>query len=183
MSRQLTPKEIKSIIANCEKLPWTALAIRDLGKREIKGSKHAEFILACARKVGLTWVRDDETPWCATWVSGKLEMSGISSTRSAWARSYHGGWKAGQRLSAPAFGCVVVFERGPKSGHVGFVVAIDRKLGVVWVLGGNQQDAVTISAFPISRVLGWYWPKGHDFLPIVLPQLASAGAALSTNEA
>lgn len=179
----LTVKQLKAIEAQCATLPWMAVAFRDLGKKEIKGSKHAEFILACARKVGLGWVRDDETPWCSTWVSGKLEFAGYPSTKSAWARSYHGGWKQGLRLSEPVFGCIVVFERGPKSGHVGFVVAIDRIAGVVWVLGGNQKDAVTIAPFPMRRVLGFYWPSTATMEKPKLFQLASAGAQLSTNEA
>jgi uncharacterized protein (TIGR02594 family) len=182
MNAPLKKNEIETIRKNCELYPWMALAWRDLGKSEIRGSKHAEFILACARKCGLSWVRDDETPWCATWLSGKLEMAGVASTRSAWARSYHGGWKAGRRISDPIFGCVVAFERGPKSGHVGFVVAVDRKRGVVWVLGGNQGDMVSIKPFEMSRVLGFYWPLGVVPLNITLPQLAST-APVSRNEA
>jgi hypothetical protein len=36
----------------------------------------------------LQGIRDDETPWCATFVSAVLELESIPSTRSAWARSY-----------------------------------------------------------------------------------------------
>jgi len=173
----------RTVKGQCDQYLWTHLAYADLGKAEIKGSRTAQFILDAAKRAGLTWVRDDETPWCATWVSGKLEEAGVPSTRSAWARSYCA-WKGGHRLSGPRFGSVVVFERGPKSGHVGFVVGFDKDHGIVWVLGGNQGDMVSIKPFPVSRVLGYFWPNAvHPNDSVQLVAFASNAIKLSTNEA
>jgi uncharacterized protein (TIGR02594 family) len=92
-------------------------------------------------------------------------------------------------LSKPAYGCVVVFWRGTKTGtagHVGFVVGRD-KFGNLMVLGGNQSDAVNIKPFAMSgpndRVLGYRWPGVYPYPErFNLPLLGSDGK-LSTDEA
>jgi uncharacterized protein (TIGR02594 family) len=158
------------------------------GIREVHGPQHNPKIIhlldvADGKDDGkaLQGIRDDETPWCATFVSGVLEEVGVQSMRSAWARSY---LKFGTKLSGPCVGAIVVFERGPTSGHVGFVVGRNAA-GNIMVLGGNQGDMVKVSAFPTSRVLGYRWPSGAP-MPVTgmkaLPLLNSDGK-LSTNEA
>jgi len=157
---------------------WLKGARKYLGTREVKGKKHNPHILRWLALIQAAW-KNDEEPWCSTFVCGVFEELGIRSARTAWAR---GNLKWGSPLSGPAVGCVVVFERGPKSGHVGFLVGIDRA-GRLMILGGNQGDMVSIKPFPKSRVLGYRWPSGHD-LPVdgTLPVVASNGK-LSTNEA
>lgn len=160
------------------------------GVAEIKGPHHNPKILhlldLADGKAGdgktLQGIRDDETPWCATYVSGVLEETGIASARSAWARSYLG-W--GFSLSGPAVGAICVLERGPNSGHVAFVVGKDAG-GNLLLHGGNQGDKVKVSAFDPGRVLGFRWPKGPALPALIgfpsLPVL-KANAPLSTNEA
>ena len=164
-----------------EELKHIALARSYIGIHEIKGPKHEAKILEWW-KLAKTPFTDDETPWCAGFVSGVLEEARIVSARTGWARGY---LKWGTALSGPAYGSIVVFERGPTSGHVGFVVGRD-KFGNIMVLGGNQSDAVNIKPFPVSRVLGYRWP-GELALPKfigkgLLPVLKSDGT-LSNNEA
>lgn len=173
---------------------WLAEARAYLGVAEIKGPHHNPKIIELLDRADgaddgkpLQGIRDDETPWCASFVSGVLEEAGIPSARSAWARSY---LKWGVALAAPTPGAIVVFERGPTSGHVGFVAGRDAKGNLV-VLGGNQGDKVKLSPFvaaapPQGRVLGYRWPGGHP-LPAKagLPSLPLIGGdgKLSTNEA
>jgi uncharacterized protein (TIGR02594 family) len=156
---------------------WFAAARRHLGAREIKGRRHHPLILRWWTLVRAPFT-DDETPWCAGFVGGVLESEGIRSSRSAAARSY---LRWGRALAAPRLGCVVVFERGPRFGHVGFVAGVDRA-GNLMVLGGNQGDAVNIKPFARSRVLGFRWPASEPLPAAVpLPLLASSGG-LSRNE-
>ena len=65
----------------------------------------------------------------------------------------------GAPLDEPRLGAVAVLTRGsdPFAGHVGFFVgaADDR----VFLLGGNQGDAVAVEAFDAGRVLGYRWPE------------------------
>lgn len=135
---------------------WLIEARKHLGEKEIAGRKHNPQILQwwTLIRAGFT---DDETPWCAAFVGGILESVGIKSSRSAAARSYLN-W--GAKLRKPELGCIVVFSRGTNNGHVAFYVGKDSK-GNLLVLGGNQGNAVTIAAYPESRVLGYRWPAGE----------------------
>lgn len=166
---------------------WLARARTYLGVAEIKGPHHEPRILALLDAAdgragdgkSLQGIRDDETPWCASFVSGVLELSGIASARSAWARSY---LKWGIPLGDPAVGAVAVLERGPSSGHVAFVVGRDAA-GNLMLLGGNQGDMVKVSAFSPARVLAYRWPGGQP-LPAGGPlPLLERNGALSANEA
>lgn len=157
---------------------WMIEANRHIGLREIKGSKHNNTILQWLNSLKAWW-HDDETAWCGTFVAHCMKSTGhiIPST---WYRALS--WAQwGQKLDAPCVGCVVVFKR-QGGGHVGFVVGKNRA-GNLMVLGGNQGDAVAISAFDTSRVVGYRWPSDAS-IPIFqdLPVLTSSDK-LSTNEA
>ncbi len=157
-------------------LPWIAKARSYIGTREIKGPKHEPRILSWWKRIKRGGIQNDETPWCAAFVGGVLEECGITSSRFESAKSYLT-W--GRTLSAPVYGCIVVFTRDG-GGHVGFVVGRDAA-GNLLVLGGNQGDAVNIKAFALGRVSGYRWPTGVS-LPIgPLPVLATAEQ--SRNEA
>jgi hypothetical protein len=39
-------------------------------------------------------------------------------------------------------------------GHVGFFAGYDAVREIVQLLGGNQEDAVSIASFPAERILG-----------------------------
>lgn len=168
---------------------WLAKARAYLGMAEIKGPHHNPKIIELLDRAdgkddgkNLQGIKDDEVPWCASFVSGVLEEAGETSARSAWARSYLN-W--GDKLGGPAVGAIVVFERGPSSGHVGFVAGRDAK-GNLMVLGGNQGDMVKLSPFALGRVLGYRWPKGRPLPAKIglpgLPEIRSDGK-LSSNEA
>lgn len=152
---------------------WMRLAISCLGVAEIPGTKHNPLIIRWWQKIKAPF-REDETPWCAAFVGGILEESGLTSTRSAAARSYE---KWGNELDGPCAGAVVVLWRGSPfsaSGHVGFVVGKDAS-GKIAILGGNQDNKVSIKSFALERVLSYHWPTAHDvpdkigmaFLPII----------------
>ncbi len=155
---------------------WLTFARRYSGLREIKGKNHAPEILAMWKATGLPF-KDDETPWCAGFVGFVLESVGIASTRSGMARSYE---KWGVTLNKPAVGAIVTFKR-TGGGHVGFVTGKDAS-GNIMVLGGNQADAVNIKPFAVSRVTGYWWPKGEPLPEGAIPTVNSDGK-LSINEA
>jgi len=166
-----------------EKPYWLKLAHSALAVKETAGAKHHPMILHWWERIKSS-IRDDETAWCAAFVGGILEDSGIPSTLSAAARSYT---KWGHPLSGPAVGAVVTFWRGKPdgwSGHVGFVVGKDQS-GNLMVLGGNQSDEVNIKPFATNRVLSYRWPKSHELPPVVgfgaLPVVDSNGE-VSKNE-
>jgi uncharacterized protein (TIGR02594 family) len=141
---------------------WLAHAWAELGQREVRGSADNPAITALFRDVGHSGELHDEVPWCAAFVGACLERADCASTRSLLARSYLA-W--GERLDEGRLGAVAVLSRGsdPGAGHVGFLVGETESR--VYLLGGNQGDAVTVAAFPKSRLLGLRWPQAANAAP------------------
>ena len=134
---------------------WLAAAWAELGQREVRGSADNARIVRLFRDAGQTAQHHDEVAWCAAFVGACLERAGLKSTRSLMARSYLG-W--GEALEEGCVGAVAVLSRGtdPSAGHVGFLLG--ESGGQIYLLGGNQSDAVTVAAFPKARLLGVRWP-------------------------
>ena len=161
---------------------WITEARKYIGTAEIPGPKHNSNILNWLKNLKAWW-SEDETPWCGTFVAYCCRMADRSVPKE-WFRALS--WvDAGERLTAPAYGCIVVFNRAG-GGHVGFVVGRDRE-GNLMVLGGNQGNKVSIAKFAKDRVVAYVWPSnGSGNKPAQdryrLPVLAANGT-FSTNEA
>lgn len=134
--------------------PWMAFAKAELGVHETPGSDSTVRIIEYDAATTLK-ATDDAVPWCSSFACWVMLKAGIDNPRSASARSWLS-W--GNPILKPRYGCVVIFERGPGLGHVGFVV--EDQGPTIKVLGGNQGNAVSLEDFPTYRVLGYRWPKG-----------------------
>ena len=125
-----------------------------IGLSEFPGAKQNPKIVKMFADTGNDWVKDDETPWCAAFVGSVLAQCGITGTGKLNARSYLD-WGVELSLKDAEPGDVVVFSRGNSTtqGHVAFFDGWvnNSKINVV---GGNQGNAVTRQAYPVSRVLG-----------------------------
>lgn len=159
---------------------WVREAQQYIGLREIPGSPTAPAIALWLQQLGAWW-RDDETPWCGTYVAAVMKACDIAPPK-AWYRAK--AWLDwGSVLALPKTGAVVVFER-PGGGHVGLVLGVDEQ-GRLLVLGGNQGNKVSVAPFDRDRVLGYRWPA--QWMQLVpageLPLLVSGGAPSSANEA
>lgn len=165
--------------------PWLVIARQSLGLAEIPGKDTAPAISRWLIELKAWW-RDDETPWCGTFVAHCFREAGIELPQHwyrarAWLDWGSPLYSTEPSLDHAAIGCVAVFER-KGGGHVGFVVGLDRR-GNLMVLGGNQGNRVSIAAFPPERVLGYRWPYGvdaHNYLaplPIYEPRPVSASEA------
>ena len=132
------------------------IAHGELGTKEVKGQVDNPKIVQYFADVGHSWVKDDETPWCAAFVGSCLERSGMTSTRALNARSY---LKWGRKIDKPVPGCIVIFKRGNSSwqGHVAFFVKEEN--GRIYVLGGNQGNTVKVSSYSKASLLGYRLPK------------------------
>ena len=133
-------------------LAWVAEARKHIGLAEVAGKQHNSTIVNWLIKLGAWW-RDDETPWCGTFVAHCLRQVGRPVPQHWYrARAYE---SYGTRLDKPAYGCIAVFSR-QGGGHVGFVVGQDKQ-GNLLVLGGNQGNKVSIAKFSRSRVTAYVW--------------------------
>lgn len=164
--------------------PWMTWAKSQVGVREIAGAKHSPVILGWLKKLK-SWVTDDETAWCGTFAAAAFTGS-ISGFDRALPKNFLGArnWLAFGVKTTPQYGAVLVFWRGSKSGwqgHVGFYVAEDATH--YHVLGGNQDNSVSITRIAKDRLLGARWPE--DAAYTIVPQVVKTTSKrpVSVNEA
>lgn len=162
--------------------PWYSMAKDYMGLKEIVGPKHNSTIVEWVKNLGGSW-REDETPWCGTFVGacimGSMPDEPIPNNPFG-ARNWQ---KFGVPLKKPAMGAVLVFWRGKKSGwsgHVGFYAGEDAT--AYHVLGGNQSNKVSIARVGKNRLLAIRWPSTWPLPDSGEVRLAGSGK-LSKNEA
>lgn len=151
------------------------LAGRYIGLREIPGEEDNPLIVAMLRLaagggtdanlVAAGWPSDDETAWCAAFVAWIAWHFGVPLPRKALrARSWLTvGKPEWPHLALPGW-TIAVLRRGSGAqpgpdvldapGHVGLFGGTTPNGTGVWVLGGNQGDAVNVTEYPAERLLG-----------------------------
>ncbi len=135
---------------------WLATALYELGVKETPGAKSTPRIdeYAQATRAGVP-PSGDETAWCSSFQNWVFLQHSITGTRLKAARSW---LMWGQAIDVRP-GAVAVLSRGPDPtfGHVGTVLWADEK--TLWLVGGNQGNAVSVKAYPRERLLGsCRWP-------------------------
>lgn len=131
------------------------IAAFELGVKEVAGDGSNPRILEYHQHTGLK-ASDDAVAWCSAFANWCMDKAGLDGSNAANARS----WLDWGRACEPEFGCVTVLSRGdPKGwqGHVGFLITFNNDW--VWLLAGNQGDAVTVQRFERQRVLGFRLPN------------------------
>jgi uncharacterized protein (TIGR02594 family) len=138
-------------------------------------------VLHYYERAGHGEIHDDDVPWCAAFVGAMLADVGIKGSHSLAARSYET-W--GVSLQTPIYGCVGVKKRRGGAvwqGHVGFVVAASADR--IWLLAGNQGDAVSVASFPREDFTAFRWPA-RIAIPTDLVKLPTSGdGAINVSEA
>ena len=156
---------------------WMKTARESIGLKEVAGPKHNTKIQAWLAKLGAWW-KDDETPWCGTFVAHCLRENGLPVPQH-WYRAL--AWKdygSNLRPTHVCEGAILVFAR-EGGGHVGFYVGEDRFY--YRVLGGNQSNAVNVMRIAKNRCVAIRWPKG---VPVTGgPVHVTSNAPVSENEA
>lgn len=153
---------------------WLVEARKHMGLKEISGPRHNAKILGWVKKLG-GWFTDDETPWCGTFVAACMQAAGKPVPKH-WYRAKD--WMDWGKPCAPRLGAVAVFGRRG-GGHVGFAVGESREN--IYVLGGNQSNAVNIMPIAKTRLLGFRWPEDEHVPSAPLPRMS--GGTVSRNEA
>lgn len=107
----------------------------------------------------LTGVDPVTTEWCAAFVNMVLSQNGhpTSSDVSEYPLMARSFLEWGNPVDKPEQGDVLVFSRGNSGwqGHVGFYVSTKIVNGEKHysVLGGNQDDSISIKLYPVSDLL------------------------------
>jgi uncharacterized protein (TIGR02594 family) len=139
---------------------WIQIAEREIGVKEnTSKTEHNPRVIEYHATTG--GFKDDETPWCSSFVNWVMKKAGHGGTNSAAAVS----WKNwGQKVDEPAYGAIAVIDwdgPGPGwKGHVGFVVG--KQGSSILLLGGNQANAVNVKTFGTSKVVAYVYPSGFD---------------------
>lgn len=160
---------------------WTQWKLKELGVHEVGNNAGPDI----ERYIKLAHCGTVGDPWCAIFQNASLEANAIPGTRSPGSQSfrYHTNFV---KLDGPALGAIAVFWRGSRSsglGHVGDYVGENG--GHLWILGGNEADAVRIEALPKAGpafgLRDYWWPKSQPLPkigPVLVPDVASATSNL-----
>lgn len=129
------------------------------GLTEIAGDSSNSQVLQFFSETGHPEILDDETSWCSAylnWCAKNVNLIGCDSASGLAAKSW---LSVGEEvLGEPKTGDIVVFWRENKNswqGHVSIFINEDPQSHKVFCLGGNQDDKVTVKAYPSEQVLGY----------------------------
>lgn len=143
-----------------------SMAEKFLGARELTGRQMANSQVLAMLQLDVSWPEDDGVPWCSAFVNYIAWLLDLPRSKSLRARSW---LKVGRPVAlgnAQRGFDVVILSRGPSApgpevieapGHAGFFSFYATELpGAPFVdlLGGNQDDSVSVKPYPASRVLG-----------------------------
>lgn len=157
--------------------------------------EYPQWMLEANRYMGLHEVRDakkldkaldldaSEIPWCGAFAALIIRTTLPDATipdNPLWARNWAKfGVQDAPVTGQPHYGAIAVFTRNT-GGHVGFVVGHDKTH--VFVLGGNQSNAVTVTKVAKSQLIAYRYPEG--LLPIGSPlPFTKFDGAVFNNEA
>lgn len=160
-------------------IPWLDLAITKKGLSEnTNNAELKKFLHSDGGSIGDPAL----IPWCGDFVETCIALTLVSEILPAnpyLARN----WMHFGVPCEPQLGAIAVFWRGSKNGtngHVAFVVG--KGNGVLYILGGNQANRVSVMAKSTTQLLGTRWPKTVPMS--VIPYLPTlVGGKLSINEA
>ncbi|QRN96372.1 TIGR02594 family protein [Archangium violaceum] len=146
--------------------PWMDIAFGEEGQREEDGAARNNSRIVEYHGATSLRAKDDETPWCSSFVNWVMKEAGYTGTNNALAKSWLD-W--GETLDSPRYGAITVIKRkgaqrdaatGSSTGyHVAFYV--DSTSTHIELLGGNQGDSVKRSKFSLGsyEVCGYRWPR------------------------
>lgn len=132
-----------------------AVALAEYGEKEEPGSGTSARVAEYLQSVGLG-AQGDETAWCSAFLFFCAGKAGVERPPLSEAPSARSWLKCGEPIVEPQLGDVVVIPRGVQptwQAHVGIFI---RRIGkFIYILGGNQSDAVGVGVFSGERVLGY----------------------------
>lgn len=118
------------------------------GTRETLGRANNPIIMGWAEECGFkSAYSGDDVPWCGLFMAVCAKRAGWEFNpkgNALWARNW-ASW--GNGVAVPMLGDIGVKVRDG-GGHVGQVIGVSKDGSQVFLLGGNQSDAVNIRHFP-----------------------------------
>lgn len=132
------------------------IALKYYGIKEVAGPNSHPDIIAWIKGMFPLAANDGDTPWCSIFMNFLMKQAGLPFTGSGMAKSWLK-WGKPVKWEDRRMGDVAVFSRGAPgsaSGHVAlYVNDKDVEGKYLRVLGGNQSDAINISAYDKARLI------------------------------
>lgn len=161
--------------------PWFEIAVSKKGLHE---GKDYLAISAFLRSDQKTLGDPRQLPWCGDFVETCIALTlprELLPANPYLARN----WLKFGVACKPQLGAIAVYWRGTKtgtSGHVAFVAGNGGGANVLYILGGNQSNTVSLQPKDNSYLLGCRWPASYP-IPDMLNLPTLSGGKLSINEA
>lgn len=157
--------------------PWMKTAIGEIGVAEVAGSTRANPKILEYFKASKYWGTDDsgaKNAWCGSFAAWVFQKHGYNPVNKAFrARE----WKNfGTTISKPLYGALGIKSR-TGGGHVSFVLGQNKAGDKLFMLGGNQDDKVQVSQYPLSVWETFVVPANFDQKKGVLPVCENAAEA------
>jgi len=161
--------------------PWMVVAKAEIGQAEVSGAKANPRILEYFKSAKF-WGTDDSggaNAWCASFVAWVMEQSGYKGIPGAYrAKS----WAAfGKPIKDPVYGAIGIKTRGG-GGHVAFVVGKSADGRSLYMLGGNQDDALNIKKYPLGVWKSFHLPADYAGIGASLPVYSGAASAAGAED-
>ncbi len=138
------------------------IATKFYGLREVPGDGYNSTILSFLN-FQEKWPTNDETPWCAGFVTGCLHLADLPfiMSRSLMARSYleYGESVDLRQARLGDLGIIKQVSSDPGKevadfrGHIGFFAGYNKEKDRICLLAGNQNDSVSYQEFPATLLL------------------------------
>ncbi|MEX2126950.1 MAG: TIGR02594 family protein [Xanthobacteraceae bacterium] len=156
---------------------WLKAAFGDLGIKEVPGKAAHPRVVEMFADARAPHVKDDETAWCSAAVCSWMVRAGQRPTYSLAARSWR---QWGKPVSGVVpRGAVVVFRRGSGwQGHV--AVALGDQGSNILVIGGNQQNSVSIIGYSRAALVDVRWPSSAANSNVVRAGAVSIASGLGS---
>jgi uncharacterized protein (TIGR02594 family) len=142
---------------------WLRHMVRVIGTKEQPGAADNPMIIDAAAFIGMQFpelkaysatYKHDETPWCGLAAAWGVTKAGIMPPMEYLASVKWREW--GYDVKSAERGAIACLD-----GHVAYVYL---DLGsTIYLVGGNQSDAVTVMPVNASSVLAYRWPAPEDY--------------------
>lgn len=157
-------------------IPWYDELMRRKGLHEVRNKiELSKFLKSDGAALG----DPSKLPWCGDAIETVINLT-LPNEAMVVNPYFARNWARFGVPCEPTKGCILVFSRGPKSGHVGLYSGEDKTH--YYVLGGNQSNSISISRVAKSRLIASRWPKTVPLGAVDKGSIV-AGAVITKDEA
>jgi uncharacterized protein (TIGR02594 family) len=142
--------------------PWMRTALAEVGTREVPGAAANAQILAYFNAANFTTTDDtgEQNAWCASFVTWVMKQNGYTPPRNPFRAL---AWENfGKKINAPVYGALGIKPRATGGGHISFVVGKSTDGNSLFMLGGNQDNRVSIARYDRNVWTSFVAPEKFD---------------------